>query len=141
MITHSVDVLGPLGNSYDEILTDAALAFVADLTRTFRGPILERLKARKVRPIRGAQEGQLIEVPAHKRVGFSAGADDRRTRRRPRSVRRVFRPPRYSVVGCDTSIRSRASSSTGRDPRKDNAGRAANPVSHNIRQSLAALPR
>ena len=33
------------------------------------------VKARKVRPIRGAQEGQLIEVPAHKRVGFTAGAE------------------------------------------------------------------
>ena len=36
---------------------------------------VRQVKARKVRPIRGAQEGQLIEVPAHKRVGFSAGAD------------------------------------------------------------------
>ena len=36
---------------------------------------IRQVKARKVRPIRGAQEGQLIEVPAHKRVGFSAGAE------------------------------------------------------------------
>lgn len=36
---------------------------------------VRQVKARKVRPIRGAQEGQLIEVPAHKRVGFSAGAE------------------------------------------------------------------
>ncbi len=33
------------------------------------------VKARKVRPIRGAKEGQLIEVPAHKRAGFTAGAE------------------------------------------------------------------
>lgn len=36
---------------------------------------VRQVKARKVRPIRGAQEGQLIEVPAHKRVGFTAGAE------------------------------------------------------------------
>lgn len=36
---------------------------------------VRQVKARKVRPIRGAQEGQLIEVPAHNRVGFTAGAD------------------------------------------------------------------
>ena len=36
---------------------------------------VREVKSRKVRPIRGAQEGQLIEVPAHKRVGFTAGAD------------------------------------------------------------------
>jgi DNA-binding protein HU-beta len=36
---------------------------------------VREVKARKVRPIRGASEGQLIEVPAHKRVGFTAGAD------------------------------------------------------------------
>ena len=36
---------------------------------------VRQVKARKVRPIRGAQEGQLIEVPEHKRVGFTAGAD------------------------------------------------------------------
>ncbi len=36
---------------------------------------LRDVKARKVRPIRGGHAGDLIEVPAHKRVGFSAGAD------------------------------------------------------------------
>ncbi|MYE53963.1 MAG: hypothetical protein F4X34_02040, partial [Chloroflexi bacterium] len=36
---------------------------------------LRNVKARKVRPIRGSQAGDLIEVPAHKRVGFSAGAE------------------------------------------------------------------
>lgn len=33
------------------------------------------VKARKVRPIRGGQAGSLITVPAHKRVGFTAGAE------------------------------------------------------------------
>ena len=36
---------------------------------------LRDVKARKVRPIRGSKAGDLIEVPAHKRVGFSAGAE------------------------------------------------------------------
>ena len=31
------------------------------------------VKARKVRPIRGANRGGLIEVPAHRRVRFRAG--------------------------------------------------------------------
>ena len=30
---------------------------------------------RQVRAIRGAQQGQLITVPAHRRVGFSPGAE------------------------------------------------------------------
>ena len=33
------------------------------------------VKARRVRPIRGGQAGSLITVPAHKRVGFTAGAE------------------------------------------------------------------
>lgn len=36
---------------------------------------LRDVKARKVRPIRGAQTGELTEVPAHKRVGFSPGTE------------------------------------------------------------------
>ena len=36
---------------------------------------IRQVKARKVRPIRGGQEGSLITVPAHKRVGFTAGAE------------------------------------------------------------------
>lgn len=36
---------------------------------------LRDVKARKVRPIRGAQSGELTEVPAHKRVGFSPGTE------------------------------------------------------------------
>lgn len=33
------------------------------------------VKARRVKPIRGGQAGKLITVPAHKRVGFRAGAE------------------------------------------------------------------
>jgi DNA-binding protein HU-beta len=36
---------------------------------------VRRVKARKVRPIRGGKSGSLITVPAHKRVGFTPGAD------------------------------------------------------------------
>ncbi len=36
---------------------------------------VRKVKARKVRPIRGGQAGNLITVPAHKRVGFTAGAE------------------------------------------------------------------
>jgi len=35
---------------------------------------LAEVKARRVRPIRGASSGELIEVPAHTRVRFRAGA-------------------------------------------------------------------
>ena len=36
---------------------------------------VRHVKARRVKPIRGGQAGQLITVAAHKRVGFTAGAD------------------------------------------------------------------
>ncbi|MXY47430.1 MAG: integration host factor [Chloroflexi bacterium] len=36
---------------------------------------LRDVKARKVRPIHGSSAGDLIEEPAHKRVGFSAGSE------------------------------------------------------------------
>ena len=36
---------------------------------------VRQVKARRVRPIRGGQAGSLITVPAHKRVGFSAGTE------------------------------------------------------------------
>ena len=34
---------------------------------------VRNVKARTIRPILGAQAGNLITVPAHKRVGFKAG--------------------------------------------------------------------
>ena len=36
---------------------------------------VRQVKARRVRPIRGGQAGILVTVPAHKRVGFTAGAE------------------------------------------------------------------
>ena len=36
---------------------------------------IRSVKARRVKPIRGGQAGQLITVPAHRRVGFTAGAE------------------------------------------------------------------
>jgi DNA-binding protein HU-beta len=36
---------------------------------------VRQVKARRVRPIRGGQGGGLITVPAHKRVGFTAGTN------------------------------------------------------------------
>ena len=36
---------------------------------------VRRIKARKVRSIRGGRAGQLVSVPAHKRPGFRAGAE------------------------------------------------------------------
>ena len=36
---------------------------------------VREVKARRVRPIRGGQAGSLVTVPAHRRVGFTAGAE------------------------------------------------------------------
>ena len=36
---------------------------------------VREVKARRVRPIRGGQAGSLITVSAHKRVGFTSGAE------------------------------------------------------------------
>lgn len=36
---------------------------------------VRQVRARRVRPIRGGQAGSLITVPAHRRVGFTAGAE------------------------------------------------------------------
>jgi DNA-binding protein HU-beta len=36
---------------------------------------VRQVKQRRVKPIRGGQAGQLITVPSHKRVGFTAGAE------------------------------------------------------------------
>ncbi len=36
---------------------------------------VRQIKERRVRPIRGGQAGDLVTVPAHKRVGFTAGAE------------------------------------------------------------------
>ena len=36
---------------------------------------VREVKARRVKPIRGGRAGKLITVPAHRRVGFTAGAE------------------------------------------------------------------
>lgn len=36
---------------------------------------VREVKARKVKPIRGGSTAKLITVPAHKRVGFTSGAE------------------------------------------------------------------
>lgn len=36
---------------------------------------VREVKARRVKPIRGGQAGNLITVPAHRRVGFTSGAE------------------------------------------------------------------
>lgn len=43
---------------------------------------VRQVKARKVRAIRGGQAGSLITVPAHKRVGFTPGAELTKAARR-----------------------------------------------------------
>ena len=53
-----VEVLGPAGPRFDEILTDEALAFVADLQREFGGRRDELLEARAERQTR-LDEGEL----------------------------------------------------------------------------------
>jgi malate synthase len=51
-MTEGVNVLGPLAEGYDEILTDEALSFVALLARTFTDRVHERLTARSERQAR-----------------------------------------------------------------------------------------
>lgn len=78
-------VAAKLGSSkvQGEAALNAVLSSIADAISAGDRVVLtgfgsfevRQVKARKVRPIRGAQEGQLIEVPAHNRVGFTAGAD------------------------------------------------------------------
>ncbi|MBI2935619.1 MAG: HU family DNA-binding protein [Chloroflexi bacterium] len=45
---------------------------------------VRQVKERKVRPIRGGAAGRTITVPAHNRVGFTAGAELAQAVRRPR---------------------------------------------------------
>lgn len=43
---------------------------------------IRQVKARRVRPIRGGKAGALMTVPAHRRVGFTAGAELNKASRR-----------------------------------------------------------
>ncbi len=69
-------------NSQGELALNAVLASISDAMRAGDRVVLmgfgtfevREVKARKVRPIRGANSGELIEVPAHNSVRFRAGA-------------------------------------------------------------------
>ena len=61
-------------NAVIESVTDAMRAGDRTVLTGFGTFELIKVKARKVRPIRGANSGELIEVPAHARVRFRAGA-------------------------------------------------------------------
>src|SRR3954451_20200438 len=54
-----VEIAGPMGDQYDEILTDEALEFLADLHRNFDARRLELLEARKERYAELAAGGTL----------------------------------------------------------------------------------
>ena len=47
-----VKVLGPMRKGYDEILTEEALSFIAELARTFGQRVEELLERRKARQLR-----------------------------------------------------------------------------------------
>ena len=61
-------------NAVMESVTDALRAGDRIVLTGFGTFELVEVKARRVRPIRGASSGELIEVPAHTRVRFRAGA-------------------------------------------------------------------
>ena len=61
-------------NAVLESATDAIRAGDRIVLTGFGTFELVEVKARKVRPIRGASSGKLIEVPARARVRFRAGA-------------------------------------------------------------------
>ena len=81
----SARVAGKLGGSKSQ--GEAALKAVLDSVQEalaagdrvvltgFGSYEVRQVQARRVRPIRGGQAGTLITVPAHKRVGFTAGAE------------------------------------------------------------------
>ena len=78
-------VAGKLGGSraQGEAALNAVLGSIQDaLSRGNRVVLtgfgsfeVRQVRARRVRPIRGGQAGSLITVPAHKRVGFTAGTE------------------------------------------------------------------
>ena len=85
----SARVAGKLGGSkaQGEAALNAALNAVLDSIQAalsggnrvvltgFGSFEVRQVRARRVRPIRGGQAGSLITVPAHRRVGFTAGAE------------------------------------------------------------------
>ena len=81
----STRIATALGSSkaQGEVVLNAVLETVQDALASGNRVVLtgfgsfeiRQVKARRVRPIRGGQAGSLITVPAHKRVGFTAGAE------------------------------------------------------------------
>ena len=61
-------------NAVLDSVTDAMRADDRIVLTGFGTFELVEVKARRVRPIRGASSGEFIEVPAHTRVRFRAGA-------------------------------------------------------------------
>ena len=62
-------------NAVLESITEAVAAGNRVVLTGFGSFESRQVKARQVTAIRGPQAGQRINVPAHKRVGFTAGAD------------------------------------------------------------------
>ncbi|MFW5419614.1 malate synthase A [Nocardiopsis sp. CNT-189] len=66
--TTGVEITGPLHDRYDEILTDDALALIADLHRRFESRRQELLAARKVRQQKVAEGADLDFLPETRAV-------------------------------------------------------------------------
>ena len=62
-------------NAVLKVIQDALGAGDRVVLTGFGAFSVRSVKARKVKPIRGDKSGSLIIVPAHKRIGFTAGAD------------------------------------------------------------------
>ena len=62
-------------NAVLKVIQDALGAGDRVVLTGFGSFSVRSVKARKVKPIRGDKSGSLITVPAHKRIGFTAGAD------------------------------------------------------------------
>ncbi|WP_062311766.1 malate synthase A [Demequina rhizosphaerae] len=82
-----IEIAGPMGDRYDEILTEDALAFLARLHRRFAGSRAELLRARQERAeaiAAGADPGFLPETrairedPSWRVAGPGPGLEDRR---------------------------------------------------------------
>ena len=66
--THGVEITGPLNDRFDEILTDDALALVAELHRTFESRRQDLLAARKTVEARVAAGEDLDFLPETKHI-------------------------------------------------------------------------
>ncbi len=66
-------------NSVLECISDALAAGDRVVLTGFGSFDVREIKSRKVRPIGGGASGDLVTVPAHKRVGFRSGTGLNRT--------------------------------------------------------------